>query len=152
MNQNSVLNTTVEPMTQQELHHLITVSTGFIDAYIIDCHDKQAMLLPQNIVLSALNSMTQVPFVEWHELKLPVYAVNDPERKAGVALVIEGDEVNQRFALMCNEMPKTIRLRISEMLDEPHTLNDPTVFQFVRMEGQNFHIPNLAYIQSSLGL
>lgn len=152
MNQTSVLNTTVEPMTQQELHHLITVSTGFIDAYIIDCHDKEAMLLPQNIVLSALNSMTQVPFVEWHELKLPVYAVNDPERKAGIALVIEGDEVNQRFALMCNEMPKTIRLRISEMVDEQHTLDDPAVFQCVRMEGQNFHVPNLAYIQSSLGL
>ena len=140
-----------EQISQQELQYLITVSTGFIDAYIIDCNGKEAMLLPQNIVLSALDSATDVPFVEWHELKLPVYAVNNPEHKAGVALVIEGDDVSQRFALMCNEMPKTIRLRISEVVDEEHVLNDATVFQYVRMADQVFHIPNLAQIQSSLG-
>jgi len=35
---------------QQELQHLISVSTGFIDAYIIECRDQVPMLLPQNIV------------------------------------------------------------------------------------------------------
>ena len=152
MSQNSVSNSAVNQITQQELHHLITVSTGFIDAYIIDCHGKEAMVLPQNIVLSALDSATQVPFVEWHELKLPVYAVNNPEQKTGVALVIEGDEVSQRFALMCNEMPRTIRLRISEVVDDERDLIDPAVFQYVRMADKVFHIPNLAQIQTSLGL
>ena len=152
MSQNSVSNSAVNQITQQELHHLITVSTGFIDAYIIDCHGKEAMVLPQNIVLSALDSATQVPFVEWHELKLPVYAVNNPEQKTGVALVIEGDEVSQRFALMCNEMQRTIRLRISEVVDDERDLIDPAVFQYVRMADQVFHIPNLAQIQTSLGL
>ncbi len=152
MSQNSVSNSAVDRISQQELHHLITVSTGFIDTYIIDCHGKEAMILPQNIVLSALDSATQVPFVEWHELKLPVYAVNDPERKTGVALVIEGDDVSQRFALMCNEMPKTIRLRISEVVDEERTATDPDVFQYVRMGDQVFYVPNLEHIQSSLGL
>ena len=148
MSQTTVLN----EINQQELQHLITVSTGFIDAYIIDCHGKEAMLLPQNIVLSALDSETQVPNVQWHELKLPVYAVNEPGRKNGVALVIEGGEVNQRFALMCNEMPKSIRLRISEIVDEEHALTDPAVFQYVRMNDQVYHIPNLAYMQSAIGL
>ena len=152
MSQNSVSNSAVDRISQQELHHLITVSTGFIDTYIIDCCGKEAMILPQNIVLSALDSATQVPFVEWHELKLPVYAVNDPERKTGVALVIEGDDVSQRFALMCNEMPKTIRLRISEVVDEERTATDPDVFQYVRMGDQVFYVPNLEHIQSSLGL
>ena len=152
MSQNSVSNSAVDRISQQELHHLITVSTGFIDTYIIDCYGKEAMILPQNIVLSALDSATQVPFVEWHELKLPVYAVNDPERKTGVALVIEGDDVSQRFALMCNEMPKTIRLRISEVVDEERTATDPDVFQSVRMGDQVFYVPNLEHIQSSLGL
>ena len=152
MSQNSVSNSAVDRISQQELHHLITVSTGFIDTYIIDCYGKEAMILPQNIVLSALDSATQVPFVEWHELKLPVYAVNDPERKTGVALVIEGDDVSQRFALMCNEMPKTIRLRISEVVDEERTATDPDVFQYVRMGDQVFYVPNLEQIQSSLGL
>jgi len=152
MSQNSVSNSAVDRISQQELHHLITVSTGFIDTYIIDCHGKEAIILPQNIVLSALDSPTQVPFVEWHELKLPVYAVNDPQRKTGVALVIEGDDVSQRFALMCNEMPKTIRLRISEVVDEERNATDPDVFQYVRMGDQVFNVPNLAHIQSSLGL
>ncbi|QIC61840.1 hypothetical protein FSC12_11245 [Acinetobacter schindleri] len=140
-----------DKISQQELQHLITVSTGFIDAYIIDCHGKDPMLLPQNIVLSALDSATQVKTVEWHDAQLPVYAVNDPDRKNGVALVIEGDEANQRFALMCNEMPKTIRLRISEIVDDEREVTDPTIFQYVRMGEAMYHIPQMAHIQSLVG-
>ncbi|WP_374666654.1 hypothetical protein [Acinetobacter sp.] len=148
MSQSAVSN----EISQQELQHLITVSTGFIDAYIIDCHGKEPMLLPQNIVLSALDSDTQVSSVQWHELKLPVYAVNEPAQKNGVALVLEGEDVHQRFALMCNEMPKSIRLRISEIVDEEQVLSDPAIFQYVRMNDQVYQVPNLTYIQSSLGL
>lgn len=152
MSQNTTNAKMADQISQQELQHLITVSTGFIDAYIIDCHGKDPMLLPQNIVLSALDSDTQVKVVEWHDAQLPVYAVNDPTRKSGVALVIEGDEVHQRFALMCNEMPKTIRLRISEVVDADQQVADPAVFQYVRMGDQLFHIPQMGYIQSSIGL
>ncbi|TCB69029.1 hypothetical protein [Acinetobacter sp. ANC 4178] len=142
----------LDQISQQELHHLITVSTGFIDAYIIQCYGKVAMLLPQNIVLSALDSQTQVSSVEWHDVKLPVYAVNDPAKETGVALVIEGDDVSQRFALMCNEMPKSVRVRISEVVDEEMTVTDPMVFQYVRMGEQTFQVPNVVQIQSSLGI
>ena len=152
MSQNTVSQVVSDKIDQQELQHLITVSTGFIDAYIIDCHGKEPMLLPQNIVLSALDSATKVPFVEWHELKLPVFSVNDPAKNQGVALVIESDDVGQRFALMCNEMPKTIRLRISEVVDEEKAVKDANIFQYVRMADQVFHIPNLANIQNSIGL
>lgn len=139
----------LDQISQQELHHLITVSTGFIDAYIIQCYGKVAMLLPQNIVLSALDSQTHVSSVEWHDVKLPVYAVNDPAKETGVALVIEGDEVDQRFALMCNEMPKSVRVRISEVVDEEMTVTDPMVFQYVRMGEQTFQVPNVVQIQAS---
>ncbi|WP_336929118.1 hypothetical protein [Acinetobacter tandoii] len=142
----------LDQISQQELHHLITVSTGFIDAYIIQCYGKVAMLLPQNIVLSALDSQTHVSSVEWHDVKLPVYAVNDPAKETGVALVIEGDEVDQRFALMCNEMPKSVRVRISEVVDEEMTVTDPMVFQYVRMGEQTFQVPNVVQIQASLGI
>ena len=54
MSENSASKSVLDQISQQELHHLITVSTGFIDAYIIQCYGKVAMLLPQNIVLSAL--------------------------------------------------------------------------------------------------
>ncbi|WP_347455265.1 hypothetical protein [Acinetobacter thermotolerans] len=150
MSQNTLSSVAADKISQQELQHLITVSTGFIDAYIIDCYGKDPMLLPQNIVLSALDSSTQVKTVDWHEAKLPVYAVNDPSRNNGVALVIEGDEVSQRFALMCNEMPKTIRLRISEIVDDDQEVTDPAIFQYVRMGEQRFHIPNMAHIQSAI--
>ena len=129
-----------EQISQQELQYLITVSTGFIDAYIIECHGKKPMLLPQNIVLSA------------HDLQLPVYAINRPDQTEGVALVIEGDDASQRFALMCNEMPKSIRLRISEIVDDESPVNDPTIFQLVRMGDETYHVPNLNKIQASLGL
>jgi hypothetical protein len=141
-----------EKINQQELHHLITVSTGFIDAYIIECHELEPMLLPQNIVLSALDSSASVPFVEWHDLKLPVHRVTPPQHAQGVALVIEGDDVRQRFALMCKEMPKSIRLRISEVVDDERTIDQSNVFQYVKMGENTFHIPDLAKIQESLGL
>ncbi|PZQ91318.1 MAG: hypothetical protein DI542_06570, partial [Acinetobacter johnsonii] len=110
------------------------------------------MLLPQNIVLSALDSDTQVKTVEWHDLHLPVYAISRPDQMEGVALVIEGDDASQRFALMCNEMPKSIRLRISEIVDDESPVNDPTIFQLVRMGDETYHVPNLNKIQTSLGL
>ena len=152
MSQSNSTSKMADQISQQELQHLITVSTGFIDAYIIDCHGNDPMLLPQNIVLSALDSTTQVKTVEWHEAQLPVFAINELSRQHGVALVIEGDEINQRFALMCNEMPKTIRIRISEVVDVDQPVNDPAIFQYVRMNEQLFHIPNMTNIQATIGL
>ncbi|RLZ11237.1 hypothetical protein EAH57_02380 [Acinetobacter sp. 2JN-4] len=137
---------------QQELQHLITVSTGFIDAYIIECHQKVPMLLPQNIVLSAMDTQTQVDHIEWHDLKLPIYAVNDPTQKQGVALVVEGDDVSERFALICNEMPSSIRLRISEIVDDEGEIDDANVFKYVKIGGNTFYVPNLQNIQTQLGL
>ncbi|ENU31091.1 hypothetical protein F991_00997 [Acinetobacter sp. CIP-A165] len=137
---------------QQELQHLITVSTGFIDAYIIECHQKVPMLLPQNIVLSAMDTQTRVDHIEWHDLKLPIYAVNDPTQKQGVALVVEGDDVSERFALICNEMPSSIRLRISEIVDDECEIDDANVFKYVKIGGNTFYVPNLQNIQTQLGL
>lgn len=149
---NKGANSALGQIDQQELQHLITVSTGFIDAYIIECHQKVPMLLPQNIVLSAMDTQTNVEHIEWHDLKLPVYAVNDPAQKQGVALVIEGEDVSQRFALVCNEMPESIRLRISEIVDEERDSDDKTVFQYVKMGENRFYVPHLQNIQTQLGL
>ena len=152
MSQTNSNNKMADQISQQELQHLITVSTGFIDAYIIDCHGKDPMLLPQNIVLSALDSNTQVKTVEWHEAQLPVYAVNDPSRQNGVALVIEGDEITQRFALMCNEMPSSIRLRISEVVDAEDSIKDKTILQYVKIGDKTYHVPDLDQIQLQIGI
>ena len=149
---NKGANSALGQIDQQELQHLITVSTGFIDAYIIECHQKVPMLLPQNIVLSAMDTQTNVEHIEWHDLKLSVYAVNDPAQKQGVALVIEGEDVSQRFALVCNEMPESIRLRISEIVDEERDIDDKTVFQYVKMGENKFYVPHLQNIQTQLGL
>lgn len=141
---------TGERAKTQELQHLITVSTGFIDAYIIDCHSKPSMLLPQNIVLSALDSNTHLSAIEWHDKQLSVFHVNNPEQHLGVALVIEGEEIEERFALMCAAMPKSIRIRISELVDEELVIQDQTIMQYVRIGSELFHVPNLVHIQRQL--
>ncbi len=145
-------NSTLGQIDQQELQHLITVSTGFIDAYIIECHQNVPMLLPQNIVLSAMDTQTDADYIEWHDLKLPVFSVNDPSEQQGVALVIEGDDVSERFALVCNEMPESIRLRISEIVDEELEVADQNVFKYVKMGDKQFYVPDLQNIQKQLGL
>ena len=145
-------NSALGKIDQQELQHLITVSTGFIDAYIIQCYQKVPMLLPQYIVLSAMDTQTSVDHIEWHDLKLPVYAVNDPNETQGVALEIEGDDVSERFALVCDEMPESIRVRISEIVDEERDVDDNKVFKYVKMGEKQFFVPHLQNIQTQLGL
>ena len=142
----------IDKISTRELQHLITVSTGFIDAYIIDCYDKAPMLLPQNVVLSAQNSPTYVNVVEWHEKKLPTFSVSDPKKTLGVALIIEGEDADERFALMCNEMPSSIRLRISEVVDAEDTVKDKTILQYVKIGDQTYHVPDLDQIQLQIGI
>ncbi|MBP2605645.1 hypothetical protein [Acinetobacter calcoaceticus] len=146
----------INEMDQQELQHLITVSTGFIDAYIIECDQQVPMLLPQNIVLSAMDIKNGIKHIEWHDVKLPVYTVHNEIDSRAVALVIESEDISQRFALICKSMPVSVRLRISEVVDENEDIQDslqhPTVFKYVRMENQRYHVPNLQYIQNSLHL
>jgi len=146
----------INEMDQQELQHLITVSTGFIDAYIIECDQQVPMLLPQNIVLSAMDVKNGIKHIEWHDVKLPVYTVHNEIDSRAVALVIESEDISQRFALICKSMPVSVRLRISEVVDENEDIQDslqqPTVFKYVRMENQRYHVPNLQYIQNSLHL
>lgn len=146
----------INEMDQQELQHLITVSTGFIDAYIIECDQQVPMLLPQNIVLSAMDVKNGIKHIEWHDVKLPVYTVHNEIDSRAMALVIESEDISQRFALICKSMPVSVRLRISEVVDENEDIQDslqhPTVFKYVRMENQRYHVPNLQYIQNSLHL
>lgn len=142
----------IDKISTRELQHLITVSTGFIDAYIIDCYDKAPMLLPQNVVLSAQNSPTYVNVVEWHEKKLPTFSVSDPKKTLGVALIIEGEDTDERFALMCNEMPSSIRLRISEVVDAEDSIKDKTILQYVKIGDKTYHVPDLDQIQLQIGI
>ena len=142
----------IDKISTRELQHLITVSTGFIDAYIIDCYDKAPMLLPQTVVLSAQNSPTYVNVVEWHEKKLPTFSVSDPKKTLGVALIIEGEDADERFALMCNEMPSSIRLRISEVVDAEDSIKDKTILQYVKIGDKTYHVPDLDQIQLQIGI
>ena len=142
----------IDKISTRELQHLITVSTVFFDAYIIDCYDKAPMLLPQNVVLSAQNSPTYVNVVEWHEKKLPTFSVSDPKKTLGVALIIEGEDADERFALMCNEMPSSIRLRISEVVDAEDSIKDKTILQYVKIGDKTYHVPDLDQIQLQIGI
>ncbi|ETR93733.1 hypothetical protein AWW73_06585 [Acinetobacter lactucae] len=154
--QSNITTSLINEMDQQELQHLITVSTGFIDAYIIECHQQVPMLLPQNIVLSAMDVKNGIKHIEWHDVKLPVYSVHNEMDSRAVALVIESEDISQRFALMCKSMPVSVRLRISEVVDEnediQESLQHPTVFKYVRMDNQRYYVPNLQYIQNSFHL
>lgn len=153
---NQISTSLINEMDQQELQHLITVSTGFIDAYIIECDQQVPMLLPQNIVLSAMDVKNGIKHIEWHDVKLPVYSLHNKIDSRAVALVIESEDISQRFALICKSMPASVRLRISEVVDENEdiqdTLQNPSVFKYVRMENQRYYVPNLQYIQNSLHL
>lgn len=135
------------------LQHLLHISTGVIDAYLIECYAQVPMLLPQNIVLSAFDHDSQVDYVAWHEHQLPVYHLHDHAmQQQGITLVIEGEQLSDRFALMCARMPESTRLRISEVVDVDTPVDDPAILHLVSVNGQIYHVPNIAYMQRQLGL
>jgi hypothetical protein len=90
--------------------------------------------------------------VEWHEKKVPTFSVSDPKKTLGVALIIEGEDADERFALMCNEMPSSIRLRISEVVDAEDSIKDKTILQYVKIGDKTYHVPDLDQIQLQIGI
>ncbi|KAA8734436.1 hypothetical protein F4V57_05625 [Acinetobacter qingfengensis] len=147
--QNNLIHHTVAHLSQENLQSLIATSTGFIDAYDIPVHDDANILLPQNMVLSAMKVGANSHYVEWHEKQLPTYNLCTPEADDVTALVIEGEEENTRFALLCDHMPESLRLRISQVSDINRPVSD-TVYQYVEVDGHVYQIPNLANIQKQL--
>lgn len=132
--------------SNEKFDDLMTVSTGVIDAYIIPIYKDVAMIIPQNIVLSALDATVDVKSIEWHEHTLPVYSVANPELNMGVALVIEGEQPSQRFALVCDNMPQGVRLRVSELVDSSIPIENPIVYQYVVLSGDLYQVPRLNFI------
>lgn len=136
-------------LSHDQVQALIATSTGSVDTYLIPVYGAPAMLLPQNIVLSAMNVAPDTQTVEWHEHHLPTYVVHQPDIEQATALVIEGDNEATRFALVCDHMPKALRLRISEVVDAEKA-TPAEVYQYVNINGEEYQIPDLSYIQSQL--
>lgn len=136
-----------EKSENEKLEYLMTVSTGVIDAYIISVYKDVPILIPQMIVLSALDCDIDVKHIFWHGTELPVYSVANPFTEKGVALILEGDQVWQRFALLCEEMPKEVRLRISELVDSTIPNNSFLCYQYVTIGKDLYQVPRLDYIQ-----
>lgn len=137
-------------LDQQELQHLISVSTGLIDVFKVECFEQPDMLLPQNIVLSAQTCDSNLKSLEWHDISLPIYAVNNTALKEGVALIIEGETQEQRFALLCDEMPEVMRLRISEVVDDDRPVESKYIFQYVNMQETVYQVPALDVIYKDI--
>lgn len=143
----------LDQLETQELRDLLTLSTGSIDAYIIESHNNVPMLLPQSIVLAAVDSSTSVEYIQWHDFQLPFLNLNGATQRNGVALVIEGEQSDQRFALLCKSMPRAIRIRISDMVDdESQPILDLKIKHYVRIADKTYHVPDLNYIQKQIGL
>lgn len=136
-----------EITTADQLDYLMTVSTGFIDAYIIPVHKNMPMLLPQTIILSAIDTEIDADVIKWHNQQIPTYNIADTSLEDGVALIIEGENTWQRFALICNEMPREIRLRISEAVDSTIPVEDLAVYQYVEIGRDLYQVPRVEYLQ-----
>ena len=113
---NTTQNSTID-LSQEQIQSLITTSTGFLDVYEIPVHGDVPILIPQNMILSAMSVKANEKQVEWHDKQLPTYVVHQPDLSEVTALVVEGEQEATRFALLCDSMPNSLRLRISEVVD-----------------------------------
>lgn len=127
----------------QDLSDLMTVSAGFVDVFKIRCHEQVTIVLPQNLVLAVQTHRRGVQSITWHDVELPVYAVHHPEANQVTALIIENESIEQSFAILCDDMAESKRLRISEVVDVYGMEKEQGVFQYVRIHNELCQIPIL---------
>ena len=145
---NTTQNSTID-LSQEQIQSLITTSTGFLDVYEIPVHGDVPLLIPQNMILSAMSVKANEKLVEWHDKQLPTYLVHQPNLSEVTALVVEGEQETTRFALLCDSMPNSLRLRISEVVDVEKDAPAQT-YQYVQVNGKDYQVPNLRAIQQQV--
>ena len=145
---NTTANSSIDP-SQEQIQSLITTSTGFLDVYEIPVHGDVPLLIPQNMILSAMSVKANEKLVEWHDKQLPTYLVHQPNLSEVTALVVEGEQETTRFALLCDSMPNSLRLRISEVVDVEKDAPAQT-YQYVQVNGKDYQVPNLRAIQQQV--
>ncbi len=145
---NTTANSSID-LSQEQIQSLITTSTGFLDVYEIPVHGDVPLLIPQNMILSAMSVKANEKLVEWHDKQLPTYLVHQPNLSEVTALVVEGEQETTRFALLCDSMPNSLRLRISEVVDVEKDAPAQT-YQYVQVNGKDYQVPNLRAIQQQV--
>lgn len=145
---NTTANSSID-LSQEQIQSLITTSTGFLDVYEIPVHGDVPLLIPQNMILSAMSVKANEKLVEWHDKQLPTYVVHQPNLSEVTALVVEGEQETTRFALLCDRMPNSLRLRISEVVDVEKDAPAQT-YQYVQVNGKDYQVPNLRAIQQQV--
>ena len=145
---NTTANSSID-LSQEQIQSLITTSTGFLDVYEIPVHGDVPLLIPQNMILSAMSVKANEKLVEWHDKQLPTYVVHQPDLSEVTALVVEGEQETTRFALLCDSMPNSLRLRISEVVDVEKDAPAQT-YQYVQVNGKDYQVPNLRAIQQQV--
>lgn len=77
------------------------------------------------------------------------HLVHQPNLSEVTALVVEGEQETTRFALLCDRMPNSLRLRISEVVDVEKDAPAQT-YQYVQVNGKDYQVPNLRAIQQQV--
>lgn len=139
-------------LTQQEIHHLITVSTGVIDVFVIPRSVEDSILLPQNIVISVFETPVSGSNIQWQKQNLAVWNLQQDSSEQALALVIEGETEAQRFIILCDAMPQSMRMRISEVIDDEKNPDAVWIFKYVKRAEQRYIVPNLQAVEQMLGI
>lgn len=126
---------------------LLTTTTGFVDVYVVNAHEQLPWLIPQNLILAALSAESGLKTIEWREQQLPVLSLHNPQNTKPIALVVEALGGYQRFVLLIDKMPDTLRVRISSLHDvDMEAVSEVFNFQIVKMENQLYQVPDFEKI------
>ena len=137
-------------MLQEDLQSLIATSTGSMDVYDITAYGNANMLLPQKMILAAMQCADRPAYLEWHNKMLPVFNQASPNKQGEVtALVIDSEKEATRFMILTDRMPKSLKLRISQMRDIDRPISE-FVYQYVKVDEKIYQIPNIDQIKQKL--
>lgn len=130
--------------------NLLTAATGVIDVYRIHVYGQLSWLIPKNLVLSVLNHSGKSESIYWNEQDLKVMDLCTPDQTQSIILIIEGVDTHPRCALRVDQMPESIRIRISSLKDDQEASLEPFTFQIVWLDGEQCQIPDFNKIYQHL--
>lgn len=140
---------------------LLTTNNGMLDVTIIPAFNQPDWIIPSSLILHVDDCQEYTSIHTWQQQSVPVFHLFPQDQTPDKVIVLEGNTVEQRFALQTIGALHELQARISEVKDtdllepsEQTTVDEKFVlsylFQTVNIDQIDYLVPDLDKIAHHL--
>ncbi|WP_435979160.1 hypothetical protein [Psychrobacter sp. DM4] len=96
---------------------LLTTSNGMLEVTVIPAIDQPDWILPTSLILDIKDYAEYTLHYPWQQQQLPVFHLFVRGQTPSKIIVLEGNTSEHRIALQSTGMPRSLRVRISDVKD-----------------------------------